>query len=121
MEVVRTEIGAFRRPANMLSALGATALVLSAVSSLSAAAAPPIYIISTVAGSGNDTAGVLPGDGSDATSAALPLPQSAVDENGDLIVVSYSLNAVFNVFLGGRRAGTIRTEAGTGVAGYSGA
>ena len=48
--------------------------------------------------------------------------QFAVDEHGDLICVSISLNSVFNVWLTGRQQGRMRRFAGsaTGARGFSG-
>lgn len=60
----------------------------------------------------------FPGNGSPATSAILPLPQSVVDENGDVIITSMAQNAVFTVNVAN---GTIYALAGSGRAGFAGA
>ena len=80
-------------------------------------AALPIFYISTVVGNGSSSTQIFPANDSPATAVSFPMPQSAVDENGDLIVVTLTLDAVFRVRMSN---GTLQAVAGTGQPGSSG-
>ena len=101
----------------MVVVVASRAAACAALAVMAFAAPPPIYYISTVAGNGSKSH-AFPANGAPATSVALPLVQSVVDEHGDLIAVSMSLNAAFKVNL---REGTLGAFAGTGRGGFAGA
>lgn len=92
--------------------LGLAALLLPA---LCQAQTPPVYTISTIAGSGPTAKGYL-GDGSSATLAELNGPTSvAIDSKGNIYICDQSNNVIREVV-----NGVINTIVGTASAGYGG-